>query len=137
MKRALMTWGGWPGHEPEQQALQLLADAAHQALTPSVRRALRRRLEETGYIFVATDRLAVARLAVAAARALADEAGAAERHPFVRLLLAAGLARLLGSERIGARRAADVLLELVERATQQQTQTGPTETRPSGLILPR
>jgi len=126
-----------PGHEPEQQALQLLADAAHQALTPSVRRALRRRLEETGYIFVASDRLAVARLAVAAARALADEAGAPERHPFVRLLLAAGLARLLGTERIGARRAADVLLELIERATQQQAQAGPTETRPSGLILPR
>jgi len=124
-------------YEPEQLALQLVADAAHQALTPAVRRALRRRLEETGYIFVATDRLAVARLAVAAARALEDAAIPPERHPFVRLLLAAGLARLLGSERIGTRRAADLLLELVERATQQRAQTGPTEMRPSGLILPR
>jgi hypothetical protein len=126
-----------PGHTPEQQALQLIAEVAQQALTPLVRRALRRRLEETGYIFVATDRLTAARLAVAAARALEDPSLSAERHPLVRLLLAAGLGRLLGSEKIGARRAADVLLELVERATQQQTQSGPTETRPSGLIVPR
>ncbi len=126
-----------PGHSPEQQALQLIAEAAHQGLTTVVRRALRRRLEETGYIFVATDRLAAARLAVAAARALDDPAIPPERHPLVRLLLGAGLARLLGSEKIGTRRAADLLLELIERATQQQNQSGPTETRPSGLILPR
>jgi hypothetical protein len=126
-----------PGHTPEQQALQLIAEAAEQGLTPLIRRALRRRLEETGYIFVATDRLAAARLAVAAARALDDLAIPPERHPVVRLLLGAGLGRLLGAERIGTRRASDVLLELIERATQQQTQTGPTETRPSGLILPR
>jgi len=126
-----------PGHTPEQQALQLIADAASQALTPLVRRALRRRLEETGYIFVATDRLPAARLAVAAARALEDPSIAPERHPFVRLLLGAGLGRLLGTERIGTRRASEVLLELIERATQQQAQGGSTETRPSGLILPR
>jgi len=126
-----------PGHTPEQQALQLIADAANQALTPLVRRALRRRLEETGYIFVATDRLPAARLAVAAARALEDPSIAPERHPFVRLLLGAGLGRLLGTERIGTRRASEVLLELIERATQQQAQGGSTETRPSGLILPR
>jgi hypothetical protein len=126
-----------PGHTPEQQALQLIAEAARQALTPSVQRAVRRRLEETGYIFVATDRLAAARLAVAAARALEDQAIPPERHPFVRVLLAAGLGRLLGPERVGARRAADLLLELVERVTQQHAQAGPTETRPSGLILPR
>jgi hypothetical protein len=126
-----------PGHEPEQQALQLIAEAAQQALTPLVRRALRRRLEETGYIFVATDRLAVARLAVAAARALDDPTIPPERHPLIRLLLGAGLGRLLSTERIGTRRASDVLLELIERATEQQAQSGPTETRPSGLILPR
>ena len=115
----------------------MIAEAAQQGLTPLIRRALRRRLEETGYIFVATDRLAAARLAVAAARALDDPAISAERHPLVRLLLGAGLSRLLGADRIGTRRASDVLLELIERATQQQAQTGPTETRPSGLILPR
>lgn len=126
-----------PGHTPEQQVLQLVAEAAHQALTPLVRRALRRRLEETGYIFVATDRLAAARLTVAAARALDDPAIPPERHLFVRLLLGAGLGRLLGGERIGTRRASELLLELIERATQQQAQAGPIETRPSGLILPR
>ena len=125
-----------PGHTPEQQALQLVADAAQQALTPVVRRGLRRRLEETGYIFVQTERLVLARLAAAAARAL-DEGGVPpERHPLMRLLLAAGLAHLTGSETIGSRRASEVLLELVERAS-QQAQSGAVETRPSGLILPR
>jgi hypothetical protein len=126
-----------PGHSPEQQALQLIADAAHAALTPLVRRGLRRRIEETGYIFLATDRLAAARLAVAAARALDDPSLPPEQHPLVRLLLAAGLARLLGAEKVGASHASDVLLELVERATQQRAQASPTEIRPSGLILPR
>jgi hypothetical protein len=126
-----------PGHTPEQQALQLVAEAARERLTPTVRRGLRRRLEETGYIFVQTDRLALARLAAAAARAL-DEGGVApERHPLVRLLLAAGLAHLVGSETVAAGRASEVLLELVERASQQQAQGGQVETRPSGLILPR
>jgi hypothetical protein len=79
----------------------------------------------------------VARLAAAAARAL-DEGGVApERHPLVRLLLAAGLARLVGGEAVGARRAPEMLLELVGRAVDQQAQGGPVETRPSGLILPR
>jgi hypothetical protein len=126
-----------PGHTPEQQALQLIGEAAQQGLTSLVRRGLRRRLEETGYIFVATDRLAAARLAVASARALDDPAMPPERHPFVRALLGAGLGRLLGAERIGPRRAADVLLELIEGATEQQAQAGPVETRPSGLIVPR
>ena len=126
-----------PGHTPEQQALQLVAEAAQQALTPLLRRALKRRLEETGYIFVATDRLAMARLAVAAAHALDDPSMPPERHPLVRLLLGAGLGRLLGNERIGTRRASEALLELIERATEQQARSGPTETRPSGLILPR
>ncbi len=126
-----------PGHTPEQQGLQLMSGAANQALTPFVRRALRRRLEETGYVFVATERPAAARLAVAAARALDDPTIGPERHPFLRALLAAGLVRLLGPEQIGARRAGDVLLEVIERGAQQRAQAGPTEARPSGLILPR
>jgi hypothetical protein len=128
-----------PGHTPEEQALQLVADAAHQAFTPSVRRALRRRLEETGYIFLQTDRLPMARLAAGAARALEDGGVAPERHPLMRLLLAAGLARLTGVEMVGSHRASEVLLELVERASQQQQGQGQgaVETRPSGLILPR
>lgn len=132
-----------PGRAPEQQAQQLLADAAQLALAPGVRRALRRRLEETGYIFVATERLAAARLAVAAARALDESSAnagvAPERHPLVRVLLASGLARLTGTESIGGRRAGEILLELVERATQQREgqPNSQIETRPSGLIIPR
>jgi hypothetical protein len=127
-----------PGHTPEQQASQLMSEAARDALTPVARRGLRRRLEETGYIFLQTDRLALARLAGAAARGLDEASGVApERHPLVRLLIGAGLARLLGGETVGTRRASEVLLELVERASQQESQTGPIETRPSGLILPR
>jgi hypothetical protein len=126
-----------PGHTPEQQVGQLLADVAHQVLTSRPRRAFRRRLEETGYIFLQTERLSAARLAVAAARAL-DEGGVpAERHPLMRRLLATGLARLAGGEIVGGHRASEALLELVERASQYEAQTGPVETRPSGLILPR
>lgn len=128
-----------PGHSPEQQALQLLADAAQESFTPLVRRALRRRLEETAYIFVSTDRLAAARHGVAAARALEDENLPADRHPLMRLLLAAGIARLLGGETVGSRRAPEVFLELVDRATQPRegNQSAQVESRPSGLILPR
>jgi hypothetical protein len=125
-----------PGHTPEQQALQIVSEVAALAVTPPVRRGIRRRLEETGYIFVSTDRLLAARRAVAAARALEDDKLAIERHPLMRLLVASGLARLLGSEVIGSRRAGEVLIELVERAA-EQSQSSPVETRPSGLILPR
>jgi hypothetical protein len=127
-----------PGHTPEQQALQLVSDAARETVTPGVRRGLRRRLEETGYIFLQSDRLGQARLAAAAARGLDETSGVApERHPLVRMLIASGLARLTGAELVGSRRASEVLLELVERAAQQESQAGPVETRPSGLILPR
>jgi len=127
-----------PAHPPEQQALSLVAEAARQALTPEVRRALRRRLEETGYVFVATDRLPAARLAVAAARGIDDPHVAPERHPLLRLLVAAGLARTLRAEKVGGRPAPDVLIELVERGAEQAGESGPSvEARPSGLILPR
>ncbi len=126
-----------PGHTPEQQALYLVADAANAALTPLVRRGLRRRLEETAYLFLQTDRLGVARLAASAAHALEDGGVPPERHPLLRLLLGAGLSRLTGAETVGSRRAGEVLLELIERGTQQQAPGGQVETRPSGLILPR
>ena len=63
----------------------------------------------------------------------------ADRHPLLRLLLAAGIARLLGGETVGSRRAPEVFLELVDRATQPRegNQSAQVETRPSGLILPR
>jgi hypothetical protein len=102
-----------------------------------VRRAFRRRLEETASIFEATDRLGLARVGAAAARALDDGGVPPERHPMMRLLLAAGLARLIGGESVLGRRASEALLELVERAGQSEAQAGAVETRPSGLILPR
>jgi len=74
---------------------------------------------------------------VAAARPLEDRHLVAERHRFLRLLLASGLARLTGSEMVGTRRAAQVLIDLIERATESEGQTGAIETLPSGLILPR
>jgi hypothetical protein len=128
-----------PGQAPEQQALQLLAEAARLGLTPPVLRALRRRLEETAYLFVTSDRLLAARRAVAAARALEDTNRPVERHPFLRMLLGAGLARLVRSERIGTHSAAEVLVELIERAAEQHQREGGAaiESRPSGLILPR
>ncbi len=125
-----------PGHTPEQQALQLVAEASSQTVTPVVRHAFKRRLEETAYVFVSTDRLLAARRAVAAAHALEDDRLPVERHPLMRLLVASGLARLLGGEVIGGRSAAEVLIDLVERAA-QQSQASPVETRASGLILPR
>ena len=126
-----------PGRTPEQQALQLLTDAAQQALTPLTRRALRRRLEETAYVFVDTDRLGATRLAVAAAGPLEDSHLVPERHRLLRMLLEAGLVYLTGAEMVGARRAWEVLLELIEAAMQREGQAGGVETRPSGLILPR
>jgi hypothetical protein len=129
-----------PGHPPEQQALRLLVDAARQALTAHRRHALRRRLEETGSIFVATDRLPAARLAVAAARAVQDPSLAPERHPFLRLLLTAGLVSGLRAERSGSgRNLAERLVELIERAVEREAGRGPeaTTTTPTGLILPR
>ena len=124
-----------PGNTAEQRAVRLLSDAAHQALTPQRRHALQRRLEETAYIFVATDRLSAAHLAVAAARATADASIGAERNPFLRLLLTSGL---VGGVRTESQRAtAERLLDLVLRGLESESGRGAETTTPSGLILPR
>ncbi len=90
-------------------------------------------------MFVATDRLSAARLAVAAAKGIDDPLVAPEQHPLLRLLLAGGLARQLRSEAVGGRPAADAFIELVERGAEQAAESGgrSVEARPSGLILPR
>jgi hypothetical protein len=129
-----------PGNPPEQQALRLLVEAAREALTAHRRQALRRRLEETGYIFVATDRQPAARLAVAAARAVQDPGVAPEHHPLLRMLLTAGLVRGLGREESpSGGNLAEHLVELIERAVERESGRGPeaTTTTPTGLILPR
>ena len=128
-----------PGQEPEQQALFLLAEAEQQALTPAMRRALQRRLEETAYIFVTSDRLTAARRAVASARALDDQSRPLEQQPFLRVMLEAGLARAIRTEQVAGRAASDVLIELLERSLEHRRERGRSavESRPSGLILPR
>lgn len=130
-----------PSHTPEAQALALVLQAAQRAVTPELRRALKRRLEETAYIFMRTERVSAARSAVAAAHALEETANgprvAPQRHPLLRMLIAAGLGRLLGAERISGRLAAEVLLEMIERAAESGGAGASVETRPSGLILPR
>jgi len=128
-----------PGSTPEQQALQLLSEATRQGLTPELRHAFRRRLEETAFIFASTDRSMAARRAVGAAKSFEDTTRPIEANPFARVLVEAGLARALRTERAGSRPAAEVLLELIERAFEQARESGRggIESRPSGLILPR
>ncbi len=128
-----------PGQEPEQRALQLFEDAERQTLTPALRRALQRRLEETAYFFVTSDRLNAARHAVASARALEDRTRSLTRQPLLRIMLESGLARLVRSETVGGRAASEVLIDLLERAFDESRERGRegVETRPSGLILPR
>jgi hypothetical protein len=124
-----------PGNTSEQRAVRLLSDAAREALTPERRHALQRRLEETAYIFVATDRLGAAHLAVAAARAVTDASIGPDRNPFLRLLLTSGL---VGGVRTESHRAtAERLLDLVLRGLQSESGHGLETTTPSGLILPR
>ena len=127
-----------PGNPPQRQALQLLAEAGRRLLTPEVRRGLRRRLEETGYIFVQTDRLQSARLAVAAARALEDPHMRLERHALLVRMLSAGLALKIQDERVDGQPAPVVLLGLIRDAVEAAERPGQVvETTPSGLILPR
>jgi hypothetical protein len=127
-----------PNNSPEQQALRLVAEAAREVLTDTARRAWRRRLEETAYIFVATERLAAARVAVAVARTFEDPSVGPDRNPFLRALLTLGLAEALqGAPPVGEQSAGETLLHLIERAVEREGGQPTVETTPSGLILPR
>ncbi|MBA2449539.1 MAG: hypothetical protein H0V51_16085 [Chloroflexi bacterium] len=77
----------------ETREARVIDGAVAELFTPTIRRALRRRLEETAYIFWKTDREPSARRAVAAAFALGD--GPLNRHPFVRALVEKSLAMAL------------------------------------------
>lgn len=86
--------------EPRDQREARTIDAAiDQIFTPPVRRAIRRRLEETAYAFWVTDRERSARRAVAAAFALGE--GPLTRHPFVRALVTKSLELAIEAERGG------------------------------------
>jgi hypothetical protein len=71
------------------------------------RRRWQRRLEETAFVLVETGRPAEARLALAAARALADDARAARHVPFVRALVEKSL-EIAGEVALGRVSASEV-----------------------------
>jgi len=72
----------------EQRQERVAGQAIRDLFTPALRRGLQRRLEETGYIFVRSERPLQARLAVAAAVEIADsDPIVLPRHPFVRTIV--------------------------------------------------
>jgi hypothetical protein len=86
----------------EQRHERVLTQAIRDLVTPTVRRALQRRLEETAYLFWATDRREQAKRAVAAAVELADrDPLLLPRHPFVRALVERSIELAIQAERAG------------------------------------
>ena len=72
----------------EQRAERVLTQAIREVFTAPQRRGLQRRLEETAYIFLRTERPQAAKLAIAAAVEIADsDPVLLPRNPFVRLLM--------------------------------------------------
>jgi hypothetical protein len=94
-------------HIKAEREAAIVAGIIERELTPEVRRRWARRLDEMAFVFDATERPEPARLARAAAAALADEARDVARQPF-----AVGLARraldIAGEVAAGRLRAADV-----------------------------
>ena len=89
--------------ESEEERLErVLTQAIREYFTPPRRRALRRRLEETAYIFLRTARPHQARLALAAAVELADtDPLLLPRHPFVRALVHRSIELAIKAARAG------------------------------------
>jgi hypothetical protein len=75
-----------PESEGERQQ-RLVKEAAAELLPPRALRGLRRRLEETAYIFQRTERELDARRAVAAAVTIEEQRALRPLHPFVRMLI--------------------------------------------------
>ena len=73
----------------EEREQRIVASALRDVLTPAVQSGLRRRLEETAYIFLRTDRPRQARLALAAAQRLAE--GATSLHPLLQAMMLTSL----------------------------------------------
>jgi len=85
----------------ESRQDRILKEAIRELLTPKELRGLRRRLEETAYIFLRTDRQPDARRAVAAAVTIEEERPLRPPHPFVRALIERSLRIGLEVERSG------------------------------------
>jgi hypothetical protein len=89
--------------ESEESRLErILREAVKEVMTPRVVHGLRRRLEETAYIFLRTDRRVAARRAVAAAVTIEDERPLQPPHPFLKALVARSLRVALTVQRARA-----------------------------------
>jgi hypothetical protein len=88
--------------ENEQQRRErVLREALKDLLPPRARHGLKRRLEETAFILLQSDRLADARRAVAAAVTVEEERPLQPPHPFLRALVERSLRIALLVERSG------------------------------------
>ena len=86
----------------EQREERIVGQAIRDLFTPAYRHGLQRRLEETGYIFLRTDRPQQAKLAVAAAVELADtDPILLTRHAFVRALVERSIELAIQADRAG------------------------------------
>jgi hypothetical protein len=86
----------------EQRAERVLNQAIRDVFTAPQRRGLQRRLEETAYVFLRTERPQQAKLAIAAAVEIADsDPVMLPRHPFVRLLMQRSIQIVIQAERAG------------------------------------
>ena len=84
----------------EQRQARIVAEAIDALFTPTLRRAFRRRLEETAYIFWVTGRERSARQAVAAAFAN-QESGSLRNHPLLREIVMRSLELAIEADRLG------------------------------------
>lgn len=127
-----------PGNTPQDKLWALLQDASREMLGDREQQALRRRLEETAYVFARTDRLASARLAVAAARGLMEHQRPLLEHPLVRDMLTVSLVTSVRNEVVDGQPAYEILLSLLGRLWDtDERPTRPAGGGPGGLILPR
>ncbi len=85
----------------EQKMERVLREAIKELLPARVRHGLRRRLEETAYVFLQTNRHADARRAVAAAVTIEDERPLQPPHPFLRAMMERSFRIALLVERSG------------------------------------
>lgn len=84
----------------EQRQARILGEAMDALFTPAMRRALRRRLEETAYIFWKSGRERSARQAVAAAFAIPDT-GSLRSHPLLQAIVARSMEMAIEADRTG------------------------------------